>query len=111
MRTELTELVLDIADQVPPGRATTYGLIAEALKDHTGRGSARSVGTVMLEHGAEVAWWRVVRADGTLPRHLRADALAHYRTEGTPLDTLVPGRVDLVRALWDPVEEWRPPRA
>lgn len=110
-RTELAELVLDVADNVPSGRATTYGLVAQALKERTGRGSARYVGTVMASFGSEVPWWRVVRADGTLPRHLRAAALVHYRAEGTPLDTLVPGRVDLLRAVWDPVEQWRAPSA
>lgn len=98
-----SELVLDLADDVPPGRATTYGLLAEAARARTGRGSARQVGTVMAREGGTVPWWRVVRADGTLPEHLTARAVAHYRNEGTPLRP--GGAVDLSRALWDPLEE------
>jgi alkylated DNA nucleotide flippase Atl1 len=108
-RTELTELVLDVVDQVPSGRATTYGHVAEAVRARTGQGHARHVGQVMATWGAEVPWWRVVRADGTLPRQLRPSALEHYRDEGTPLSPHVPGRVDLERALWDPVVLWEPP--
>ncbi|MGC5615936.1 MGMT family protein [Georgenia sp. Z1491] len=107
--TELTELVLDVAQQVPEGRATTYGLIAEAVRDRTGRGSARYVGTVLARHGYRVPWWRVVRADGTLPRQLRADASVRYRSEGTPLEPLVPTMVDLRRALWDAPTAWKAP--
>ncbi|GAA4423037.1 hypothetical protein GCM10023169_18170 [Georgenia halophila] len=108
-RTELAELVLDVADQVPPGRVTTYGLVAEAVRAASGHGHPRHVGTVMAVYGAEVPWWRVVRADGTLPRQLRARALENYRAEGTPLSPFVPVRVDLERALWDAPTEWRVP--
>ena len=105
----LAELVLEIAEQVPEGRATTYGLVAEAVREHTGRGSARYVGTVMSRHGHGVPWWRVVRADGTLPRHLRDDASRRYRAEGTPMEPLAPTMVDLRRALWDAPAAWRAP--
>lgn len=98
-----SELVLDIAEDVPPGRATTYGLLAEAARARTGRGSARQVGAVMAREGGSVPWWRVVRADGSLPEHLGARAGDHYRSEATPLRP--GGAVDLTRALWDPLEE------
>ncbi len=98
-----SELVLDIADDVPPGRATTYGLVSEAARARTGRGSARSVGAVMAHEGGSVPWWRVVRADGSLPEHLAARAAEHYRSEGTPLRP--GGGVDLTRAIWDPLED------
>ncbi|MGC5628765.1 MGMT family protein [Georgenia sp. Z1344] len=107
--TELAELVLEVAQQVPAGRATTYGLVAEAVRDVTGRGSARYVGTVLSRHGYRVPWWRVVRADGTLPRQLRAEASARYENEGTPLEPLVPTMIDLRRALWDAPTEWKAP--
>ncbi|MFD1719888.1 MGMT family protein [Georgenia deserti] len=110
-RTELAELVLDVADQVPPGRVTTYGLVAEAVRGATGHGHPRHVGTVMASYGGEVPWWRVVRADGTLPRQLRERALERYLAEGTPLTPLVPVRVDLERAVWDAPTEWRLPLA
>jgi methylated-DNA-protein-cysteine methyltransferase-like protein len=98
-----SELVLDIAGDVPPGHATTYGLVSEAARARTGRGSARSVGAVMAREGAAVAWWRVVRADGTLPEHLAARAASHYDAEGTARRP--GGAVDLALALWDPLEE------
>ena len=101
--------MLDVVDQIPPGRVTTYGLVAEAVHARTGRGHARHVGTIMSTYGAEVPWWRVVRADGTLPRALRASALAHYREEGTPMSPLVGGKVELRLALWDAPERWQAP--
>jgi alkylated DNA nucleotide flippase Atl1 len=96
------ESVLSLVEQIPPGRVTTYGLVAEAV----GRGGARGVGRVMAMYGAPVPWWRVVRADGSLPESHQRDALGHYREESTPMrgslrraDTL---KVDLDRCLWDP---------
>ncbi len=96
------EAVLSIVERVPEGRATTYGLIAEAV----GRGGARGIGRVMALYGAPVPWWRVVRADGSLPESHQRDALGHYREESTPLrgslreaSTL---KVDLASCLWDP---------
>ena len=46
-------------------------------------------------------WWRVVRADGSLPPSHDDEARAHYLDEGTPLRPS--GRVDLARAAWWPV--------
>ena len=93
---DLVEAVLEVVEQIPPGRVTTYGAIAGAL----GRGGPRQVGSVLAWHGAAVPWWRVVRADGSLPPSHDATALACYRAEGTPLRAS--GRVDLTRAWWDP---------
>lgn len=95
--------MLDIVERVPPGRATTYGLVAEAVRALTGRGSARQVGTLMATQGAAVPWWRVVRADGTLPEHLRDRATEHYTAESTPVRPS--GSVDLDHAVWDPLED------
>ena len=96
------EAVLRIVEQVPAGRATTYGLIAEAV----GSGAARNVGRVMALYGSSVTWWRVVRTDGSLPEPLRGEALARYREEGTPLSGSIRDagtqRVDLAACLWQP---------
>lgn len=86
------ERVLRLVEQVPPGCATTYGLIGEVA----GSGP-RLVGRVMSQYGATVPWWRVVRADGTTPDDLVAAASGHWRDEGTP--TRSRGRVDLPRCL------------
>lgn len=96
------EQVLSLVEQIPPGRACTYGLIAEAV----GRGGARGVGRVMAMYGAPVPWWRVVRSDGSLPESHKRSALGHYREEGTPLkgDLRDAGtlRVDLSACIWEP---------
>jgi alkylated DNA nucleotide flippase Atl1 len=91
----LAEAVLEVVDRVPPGMVTTYGAIAEAV----GTGP-REVGAVMARDGAAVTWWRVVRADGTLPAHLVAEAGVRWREEGTPRRPS--GAVDLVAAFWEP---------
>jgi alkylated DNA nucleotide flippase Atl1 len=99
------QAVLDLVDQIPVGRVLSYGDIAELL----GRGGPRQVGAVMSRYGSAVSWWRVIRASGELPRRLQGEAMAHWRTEGTPI---VPGaavvagaipavRVDMTRARWD----------
>ena len=89
---DFTERVLELVERVPPGRVVTYGLIADVI----GHG-ARQVGRVMSLEGAAVSWWRVVRANGTLPPHLMTDAQQHWQDEGTPVRN---GRVDVPAALW-----------
>jgi alkylated DNA nucleotide flippase Atl1 len=97
---EYEEAVLRVVEQVPRGRATTYGLIADALGEVLGRGGPRQVAAVMARDGAAVTWWRVVRADGTLPAWLRDEARQAYLEEGTPLRPS--GAVDLRAAVWLP---------
>ena len=96
------EAVLSIVEQIPAGRVMTYGSIADLI----GRGGPRQVGRVMALHGGGVAWWRVVRSDGSLPESHQGEAVARYREEATALrgtiaeaDTL---RVDVAAALWSP---------
>ena len=90
------EAVLRRVEQVPPGRVTTYGELADAV----GRGGPRLAGRVMSQYGAAVPWWRVVRADGSTPDFLQSSAARHWRAEGTPLLERPDGtpRVDLRRA-------------
>ncbi|GAA1968352.1 MGMT family protein [Kitasatospora viridis] len=92
------ELVLDVIDRIPPGRVMTYGDVAEFL----GEGGPRQVGRVLALYGSAVAWWRVVRADGTLLPGHEHRALAAYRAEGTPLkEGAEQYRLDMRRARWD----------
>jgi alkylated DNA nucleotide flippase Atl1 len=95
---EFADDVLEVVDQIPEGMVMTYGDIAEVL----GRGGARGVGSVMARYGSDVPWWRVLRSGGYFPQGLEAEALAHYRAEGTPLVRgQVDGRrVDLSVARW-----------
>ncbi len=96
------EAVLSLVERVPVGRATTYGVLADAV----GHGGPRQIGRVLALYGSSVPWWRVVRADGTLPLSHQRAALAHYREEGTPLRGRITDaaslRVDLDAVLWMP---------
>jgi len=96
------EAVLSLVERIPEGRATTYGVLADAV----GRGGPRQIGRVLALYGAPVPWWRVVRADGSLPDSHQREALAHYREEGTPLTGSLADaaslRVDLATVLWTP---------
>jgi alkylated DNA nucleotide flippase Atl1 len=97
---EYVERVLSLVERIPSGCVLSYGAIAE----YVGRGGARQVGRVMALYGSSVPWWRVVRADGSLPDSHQRHALAHYREEGTPLRGMVVDattlRVDIRNALW-----------
>jgi alkylated DNA nucleotide flippase Atl1 len=100
---EYAELVLSCAEQVPRGRVTTYGAVAEVVGALLGGGGPRQVGSVMARHGGPVPWWRVVRADGSLPPSHQGEARQAYLEEGTPLRPS--GNVDIGRAFFRP----RPP--
>lgn len=93
MDEEYAERVLSLVEQIPPGRVLTYGAIADRL----GAGGPRQVGRVMSFDGHGVCWWRVVRADGSLPSYLIIDAQQHWAEEKTPVKR---GRVDVAEALW-----------
>ena len=93
---EYVESVLSLVERIPKGRVTSYGTIAE----HVGHGGPRLVGRVMSNFGGPVPWWRVVRADGSLPPSHGDEARARYLDEGTPLRPS--GKVDMPRAFWEP---------
>lgn len=101
-REAYVETVLSLVEQIPEGRATTYGVLADVV----GSGGPRQVGRVMAMYGSPVPWWRVVRADGSLPESHQREAIAHYRAEATPLRGNITDaahlKVDLVKALWMP---------
>ena len=98
MDEEYVEAVLALVEDVPPGRVTTYG----AIGDRLGTGP-RIVGRVLSLYGGPVPWWRVVRADGSLPPSHDERAVAAYREEGTPMRAS--GRVDVAAAFWQPGPE------
>jgi alkylated DNA nucleotide flippase Atl1 len=95
-----SERVLDLVDRIPPGRVLTYGMVADLVDS-----GARQVGQVMARDGSGVPWWRVVRADGSLPHSLVPEALDRYAEENTPLND--DGRtVDMERAVWQDAGEF-----
>lgn len=96
MREEYVESVLELVEQVPTGRVTTYGAIADAV----GRGGPRTVGRVMALHGGGVPWWRVVRSDGRPPSCHDGTATELLRAEETPIR--VNGTIDMAAAMWLP---------
>lgn len=73
--------VLDVVSAIPEGCVMTYGDVATTI----GSRAARGVGQVMAYAGADVPWWRVVRASGHAAVDHEARALEYYRAEGTPL--------------------------
>ncbi len=95
-REEYVEAVLAVVERVPAGRVTTYGAIA----DHLGVSGPRLVGRILSLYGGPVPWWRVVRADGSLPPSHDEEARAAYLAEGTPRRPS--GRVDMPAAFWPP---------
>lgn len=97
--------VAEVVRMIPPGHVMTYGDVAAAL----GSRASRAVGKVMAHEGADLPWWRVVRAGGHPPLHHEARALEHYRAEGTPLvQGTAAWRLDMRRARWSPSTDGDP---
>ena len=92
--TAYARAVLDVVDRIPAGKVMTYGDVAELM----GRGSPRTVGTVLTNHGREVPWQRVVQASGRPAEPYLQEALRLLASEGCPLRG---EEVDLVAARWD----------
>ena len=101
MTGDFMEAIRALVRRVPPGRATTYGQLAEA---HFGlRRGARVVGRAMARCPGDLPWWRVVHADGAMKGTPGADEQrARLAEEGVPLTR--DGRVDWAAAggPWSP---------
>jgi methylated-DNA-protein-cysteine methyltransferase-like protein len=97
--TEYAESVLDLVERIPPGRVMSYGMIADYLREHTGRGSARAVGTVMARYGGGVPWHRVVTGGGRLPPGHEQRARERLEAEGVPFQGQ---RVMIAAVRWWP---------
>ncbi|MET0692853.1 MAG: MGMT family protein [Propionibacteriaceae bacterium] len=95
MDEEYVEAVLTAVEQIPEGRVSSYGDIAEQV----GRGGPRQVGQIMSHYGSAVPWWRVVRADGRPVVGHEQHALDRLRDEDVPLKG---DRVDMRRARFRP---------
>ncbi|MDP4556096.1 MGMT family protein [Halomonas meridiana] len=84
-RPELLEQIYTIVDQIPAGRVTTYGRIANMTEGAT----ARMVGSAMrhLPEGHQLPWHRVIAASLKLADHGGA-ARQHekLRAEGVAFD-------------------------
>ncbi|MCW2608151.1 MAG: Methylated-DNA-(protein)-cysteine S-methyltransferase binding protein [Frankiales bacterium] len=92
--TAYARVVLDAVDTIPSGKVLSYGDVAEL----TGRGTGRTVGTVLSKHGREVSWWRVVQASGRPAEPHLQEALRLLAAEGCALRGEA---VDMAVARWD----------
>ena len=94
--------VAAVVRAIPPAHVMTYGDVAAVL----GSRASRAVGKVMAHEGADLPWWRVVRAGGLPPLHHEERALGHYRAEGTPVrQGASTWRLDMRRARWSPTTD------
>jgi methylated-DNA-protein-cysteine methyltransferase-like protein len=96
---EYVEEVLQLVENIPEGRVMSYGAVADALADRSGRNSARQVGTIMARHGGSVPWHRVVTSAGRTPPGHEQEARQRLLSEGVPLNG---DHVDMKRASWMP---------
>ena len=78
------EAIYEMVRRIPPGRATTYGQLAEAWYG-VARG-ARQVGQAMARCPEGLPWWRGVHADGSMKGGPGSDEqLARLAEEGVPI--------------------------
>lgn len=91
--------VLEVVEQIPPGRVMSYGAIAEFLAERSGRSSARLVGTIMARYGGTVPWYRVVNHAGRLPPGHEVEARRRLLAEGAVFNG---DRVDMAACAWWP---------
>jgi methylated-DNA-protein-cysteine methyltransferase-like protein len=96
---EYVEEVLRLVESIPEGRVMSYGAIADALAESSGRNSPRQVGTIMARHGGGVPWHRVVTSAGRMPPGHEQEARQRLLSEGVPVKG---EHVDMARAGWTP---------
>ena len=96
---EYVEEVLSLVERIPAGKVMSYGAIADALADLSGRNSARQVGTIMARHGGGVPWHRVVTSAGRMPPGHEQEARQRLLSEGVPLKG---DYVNMSLASWAP---------
>ncbi|MEU4221506.1 MGMT family protein [Actinoplanes sp. NPDC026623] len=96
---EYVEEVLRLVESIPEGKVMSYGAIADALADSSGRNSPRQVGTIMARQGGGVPWHRVVTGAGRMPPGNEQEARQRLLSEGVPLKG---EHVDMARAGWLP---------
>jgi methylated-DNA-protein-cysteine methyltransferase-like protein len=90
--------VYDIVRQVPRGKVTTYGDVAQLV----GPGcDARVVGYAMAACPDDVPWQRVINAQGKIsPRSGDGPAKQQMRLEAEGIEFDARGKIDLNRFRW-----------
>lgn len=66
---------------IPEGRWCSYGDVAAAV----GERSARVVGSVLAQDGADLPWHRVLRTTGTPAPHIAIEQIRRLCFEGVPV--------------------------
>ena len=102
----LSPRIYEVVKQVPPGRVTTYGDVAQIVGEGC---DARMVGSAMAAvEDPEVPWQRVINAKGTIStRGARAMQMQRQRLEAEGVVFDVRDRIDLERFGWrGPDPEW-----
>jgi methylated-DNA-protein-cysteine methyltransferase related protein len=84
--TDAEQRILDAVRAIPAGFVRTYGDLSPAAPRAAGRVLATS-------SGADVPWWRVVRADGSLAAG--EEQRRRLQAEGVPFRSGAAVRVDL----------------
>lgn len=98
------ERVWDVVAEIPPGRVTTYGDIAEYLGR---RGAARTVGWALNEAaGSGLPCHRVVNRNGVLTgkRYFETPNVMEERLRSEGVEFVGADRVDLEAHRWTPAE-------
>ncbi|MDL5157267.1 MGMT family protein [Actinomycetospora termitidis] len=72
------ERIRELVASIPEGSWCSYGDVAAAA----GERSARVVGTVLREDGADVPWHRVLRTSGTPAPHIAVEQIRRLTAEG-----------------------------
>jgi alkylated DNA nucleotide flippase Atl1 len=90
---DVDEAVFDAVERIPPGRVSTYGAIGRLV----GVGPRRVARALSSGGGGAVAWYRVVRADGSVAEPVRVRQLELLAGEGVPMRG---GRVVLSAVGW-----------
>ncbi len=89
------ERVRALVAQIPSGRVSTYGDLAEAA----GLSSPRIVGWIMRTDSLDLPWHRVIGVSGRPAPHLRTTQLEALRAEGV---VITDGRVQMSTARLRP---------
>ncbi len=100
--------VYDIVRQVPRGKVTTYGDVAQLV----GQGcDARVVGYAMAVCPDDVPWQRVINAQGKISLKGEAAQKQRMRLEAEGIAFDARGKIDLMRYRWaGPNDEFTPPQ-
>ena len=92
--------VYTIVAQIPRGKVSTYGRIAQLTPVPRGaRGVGWALAGLSKQHAREVPWWRVINAAGRISNEFNAALQRELLVaEGIEFDER--GYVDLERFLW-----------